>query len=394
MQGVQMDMAQVLVVLGALFLVGLAADEIGQRTHLPRVTLLLSCGVLVGGAGLDLIPQEVRDWYEFLSAMALTMVAFLLGGGMTPENLRSNGRAIMSVSLVVVLSTVTCVAGGLWLVGIDPALALVCGAIACATDPAATEDTIRQSGAKGGFPDTLRGIVAIDDAWGMIAFSLVVVVAKALSQGAMDGALLYDAGWEIGGALVLGVVIGWPAAMLTGRVRKGEPLQSEALGIVFLTAGISLWLEVSFLLTGMVVGAVIASRAKHHDYAFHEIEHIRWPFMILFFVLAGASLDLSNLAGIGVIGAGYFLLRIAARVVGGVIGGAVGGVPRSQRPWFGLALLPQAGVAVGMALVAAQEFPAYAEVLLTLVIGTTVLFELVGPLTTMVALQRAEGREE
>ncbi|QIZ82516.1 cation:proton antiporter [Thalassovita gelatinovora] len=383
-----MNIAQTLMVLGMLFLAGLAADEIGRRTHLPRVTLLLSCGVLAGSAGLNLIPAAVQDWYEFLSAMALTMVAFLLGGGLTAAQITSNGRAIIRVSIAIVLTTVFCVAGGLWLIGIAPTLALSAGAIACATDPASTQDTIAQSGAKGRFPDTLRGIVAIDDAWGMIVFSLAVVVAEALQAGNVELAVLQDAAKEIGGALALGLVIGLPAATLTGRVRKGEPLQSEALGLVFLTAGVSMWLGVSFLLTGMVVGAVVANRAKHHDYAFHEIEHIQWPFMILFFILAGASLNLSHLAGIGWIGAGYVVLRILSRAIGGMIGGAWAGIPRWQRPWFGLALLPQAGVAVGMALVAAQKFPEHAETLLALVIGTTVLFELIGPLSTMIALRQ------
>ncbi|WP_058262966.1 cation:proton antiporter [Thalassovita gelatinovora] len=382
------NIAQTLMVLGMLFLAGLAADEIGRRTHLPRVTLLLSCGVLAGSAGLNLIPAAVQDWYEFLSAMALTMVAFLLGGGLTAAQITSNGRAIIRVSIAIVLTTVFCVAGGLWLIGIAPTLALSAGAIACATDPASTQDTIAQSGAKGRFPDTLRGIVAIDDAWGMIVFSLAVVVAEALQAGNVELAVLQDAAKEIGGALALGLVIGLPAATLTGRVRKGEPLQSEALGLVFLTAGVSMWLGVSFLLTGMVVGAVVANRAKHHDYAFHEIEHIQWPFMILFFILAGASLNLSHLAGIGWIGAGYVVLRILSRAIGGMIGGAWAGIPRWQRPWFGLALLPQAGVAVGMALVAAQKFPEHAETLLALVIGTTVLFELIGPLSTMIALRQ------
>ncbi|CUH66100.1 potassium/proton antiporter [Thalassovita gelatinovora] len=388
MYAMNVNIAQTLMVLGMLFLAGLAADEIGRRTHLPRVTLLLSCGVLAGSAGLNLIPAAVQDWYEFLSAMALTMVAFLLGGGLTAAQITSNGRAIIRVSIAIVLTTVFCVAGGLWLIGIAPTLALSAGAIACATDPASTQDTIAQSGAKGRFPDTLRGIVAIDDAWGMIVFSLAVVVAEALQAGNVELAVLQDAAKEIGGALALGLVIGLPAATLTGRVRKGEPLQSEALGLVFLTAGVSMWLGVSFLLTGMVVGAVVANRAKHHDYAFHEIEHIQWPFMILFFILAGASLNLSHLAGIGWIGAGYVVLRILSRAIGGMIGGAWAGIPRWQRPWFGLALLPQAGVAVGMALVAAQKFPEHAETLLALVIGTTVLFELIGPLSTMIALRQ------
>ncbi|REC58742.1 cation:proton antiporter [Rhodosalinus sediminis] len=381
-------LAPVMLALGGLFLAGLAADTLGRRTALPRVTLLLACGIVAGGGGLDLIPQAAQDWYGFLSVTALTMVAFLLGGALDAGTLAAHGRAILAISLAIVGVTALAVAAGLWAVGLDPATAAVLGAIATATAPAATQDAIRQSGARGGFVDTLRGIVAIDDAWGMVAFALAVVAAQAL-LGATGGQMLADAAREIGGALALGLALGWPAAMLTGRLSPGEPLQTEALGLVFLTAGLAIWLEVSFLLAGMTVGAVIVNRARHHERAFHEIEHIQWPFMVLFFVLAGASLDPGKLAALGGLGAAYAALRVGARMLGGWLGARLAGAPRRERWLYGPALLPQAGVAVGMALVAAQEFPDRAETILTLTIGTTVLFELIGPAATIWAVRRA-----
>lgn len=378
--------------LGALFLMGLAADELGRRTRLPRVTLLLISGVVVGRSGFDLVPDEAEAWYEFLSIAALTMVAFLLGSGFTRKALVAHGPQILIVSLVIVLITLACVAAGLTLFGVPLGLALLLAALATATDPAATEDTIRQSGARGRFPDTLKGIVAIDDAWGLLAFSVMVVAAGLLNGQAGAGALV-EAGREIGGALLLGAVIGIPGAYLTGRIAPGEPLQSEALGLVFLTAGLAVWLEVSYLLAGMTVGAIIVNLARHHTQAFHEIEHIRWPFMVLFFLLAGVSLDLGHLATIGWLGLGYVILRVAGRVLGGWIGARIAGAPVAERRWTGVALLPQAGVAIGMALVAAETFPQWADVIMTLTIGTTVVFELLGPPVTGLALRRVARAE-
>ena len=224
----------IMIVLGALFLAGLAADAIGHRTRLPRVTLLLGCGIIVGQSGFDLIPASVTDWYEFLSVVALTMVAFLLGNTLKAKTLRKSGAAIFSVSLSIVIATVLIVAGGLWLMGVNPAAALLLGGIATATDPAATRDAIRQSGfKKTPFSTRIEAIVAIDDAWGLIAFALVAVLAQGM-DGSFSAGLLVEALGEISVAIGLGLFVGIPAAFLTGRLKKGEPQQTEALGVVFL----------------------------------------------------------------------------------------------------------------------------------------------------------------
>ncbi|MFO7757755.1 MAG: cation:proton antiporter [Roseovarius sp.] len=385
-----MDQGLVLITLGALFLAGLAADAVGRHTLLPRVTLLLGCGIVVGGSGLDLLPQEAERLYDIISIVALTMVAFLLGNALTLQTLRRHGREILTVSVLIVLSTVAIVALGLWLIGVPAPVALLLGAIATATDPAATQDALRQARARGEFPKLLRGIVAIDDAWGVLAFSIAAVIAASFG-GPLELAHLTRAAWEIGGALLLGAFFGLPAAYLTGRLAQGEPQLTEALGIVFLTAGVAVWIDVSYLIAGMVAGAIIANLARHHEHAFHEIEHIHWPFLILFFVLAGASLNLDVLADLGLIGGAFVVLRIVSRVAGGWLGGAIGAVPALQRPFIGMALLPQAGVAVGMALIAAQDFPEYRDLLLSLTIGTTVIFEILGPIAVVWSVRRLDA---
>lgn len=385
-----MDLAGFLVTLGVLFLSGLVADQLGRITRLPRVTLLLLLGLAAGNAGFAVVPDEVSQWFEEISVVALTMVAFLLGGSLSLKNLSRHGRAILSISLAIAIATVVIVAAGLAAVGVPPGQALLLGAIATATAPAAMTDVIRQSGAANGFTDTLKGIVAIDDAWGLLVFSLVVVVVEQ-----NDGwvSVLTGSIWDLGGAILLGVVIGGPAAALTGRLKPGEPSQAEAIGIVFLTSGLALWLEVSFLITGMTAGAIIANFASHHDRAFHEIENIQWPFMILFFLLAGALLEPDALRMLGWVGIVFLSLRILARLVGGFVGASLGGVPRHEVPWYGPALLPQAGVAVGMALVAGERFPDWSAAIMAFTIASTVVFEIFGPPITLMAIRRVAARK-
>lgn len=384
---IDMEIHFAFLTLGGLLLLGMFADELGRRTRLPRVSLMILFGVAVGASGFDLLPPEIHGWFDFLAAAALTMVAFLLGSRFTQSKMRDQGKAIVVISLMAVLVTATTVGVGLVLVGAPLIVALLLGGIATATAPAATQDLVKQMQASGPFTDTLLGVVAIDDAWGLILFSVLLITAKAVvGDGGTD--ILTQGLWELGGAVAVGTVVGLPAAFLTGRLHTGEPIQAEAIGVVFLCAGLALWLEVSFLLSGMIAGAIIVNLARHHTRTFHEIERIEWPFMVLFFVLAGASLDLGALKAIGVIGLAYLALRIVGKVVGGWAGGMASGVPMLHRHWIGFALLPQAGVALGMALVASIHFPELGKMLLAVTIGSTIVFELFGPLFTQAALRK------
>ena len=382
-----MEIHLIFLALGGLLLIGMLADEVGRRTRLPRVTLMILFGVAAGPSGFDLLPSEVRSWYDFLASAALTMVAFLLGGKLSLATLRSHGKTILTVSATAVILTALVVGLGLVIIGTPVVMALLLAGIATATAPAATQDVVKQLRAAGPFTDTLLGVVAVDDAWGLILFSLLLLAAKAVvGDGAFE--ILQHGLREVVGAIVVGTAVGLPAAFLSGRLDPGEPMQSEALGVVFLCAGLAIWLEVSFLLAGMTAGALVTNLAKHHARPFHEIEHIEWPFMVLFFVLAGASLNLGSLKEIGAVGVAYLVLRTFSRVVGGWAGGVLSNAPILHRRWIGFALVPQAGVALGMALVAAHHFPDLGESLLAATIGTTIVFEIFGPILTQAALRR------
>ena len=382
--------AQILLTLGGILLLGLATDVLGQRTPLPRVTLMLLFGMLIGPGMLDLVPTMVADRFELIASMALLMVGFLLGGRLTRDTLQRSGREIISISVTAVIVTSFIVFLGLMLVGVPLEIAILLGCIASATAPAATVDIVMESGYKGRFADLLLAIVALDDAWGLIIFSIGLALVAALAGVDGHASPLLAALQDIGGSAILGLLIGLPAAYMTGRIRQGQPMLTEALGLVFVCGGLALWLDVSFLIASMVMGAVVTNMATHHEYPFHAIEDIEWPFMVIFFVLAGASLEFSALRDIGLIGAVYVVCRIAGKVLGAWLGGRHGRARQETRRWMGVAMLPQAGAAMGMALVATNLLPEYRQVVLSVVISTTVFFELIGPAFTRLALRHTD----
>lgn len=385
--------AKVLVTVGGLFVVGLAADLLGRNTPLPRVTVLLAAGFAIGPSGLDWLPDFMFDLFPMLTSIALAMVGFLLGERLTGAHLKGLGTLVLGVSLSVVVVTSLIVALALILFGAPVELALVLGGIATATAPAATADVVHEYGSDGRFSKILLAVVAIDDAWALLLFSALLAIAQGIVGEAAPAVSLLAGIADILVAVIVGLVVGFPVAYLTGRVRPGEPTQAEALGSVLLTAGIAVWLDVSYILSALVLGMTVASLARHHSRPFHAIEGIEWPFLILFFFLAGASLDLQHLENVGWVGLIYIVMRIAGRIVGGQLGAKLSGAEPLVARWIGLALLPQAGVAVGLALLACQRLPELETVILPVVLGSTVFFELTGPVATRAVLAKIEAAD-
>lgn len=385
--------ALLLTALGAIFLLGLATDLLGKRTFLPRVTLLLIFGALIGPGVLDFIPQAITSRFELITEITLLMIGFLLGGKLTFASIREMGAVLVWISLLAALGAALAVFLGMAAVGLPLGVAVLLGCISAATDPVATVDVVVESDSDSRFAKLLVSIVAIDDAWALIIFSLGLAFVTAVNGGTevspLPGAMI-----EIVCSLLLGVVIGLPGAYLTGRVRDGQPMLTEALGLVLVCGGLAIWLDLSFLLASMAMGMTVTNLARHHNYPFHAIEGIEWPFMVIFFILAGATLEFNAVWQIGLVGLIYVVCRVCGKTIGAYLGGFFSGADSESQRWMGLALLPQAGAAMGMALVAANQFPEYRNILLAVVISTTVLFEIVGPICTRVALRHTVSRQD
>jgi len=381
--------AQFLLAIGGILLFGQLTSSLGRLTFLPRVTLLLIFGVILGKGVLDIIPTALMHGFDLIANMALLMVGFLLGGKLTSDYLRSSMGKILWISLSAAIVTACVVGLGLLWAGLPKEIALILGCISAATAPAAVLDVVMESEDKGPFGKLFLSVVALDDAWALILFGLGVSIVHSFdSQGAESSALIL-ALKDIGGAVVLGIVIGFPSAYLAGRIKPGKPMLTEALGLVFICGGLAVWFEVSFLIAAMVLGAVVANFARHHEYPFHTIEAVEWPFIVIFFVLAGASLDLDQFSEVGLTVVVYVLCRIVGKIAGARIGGQCSRADVKTKSWMGVALLPQAGVAIGMALVASNYFPEYRQILLSVVISSTIYFEIIGPVFTRLAIKQA-----
>ena len=384
--------APILLLLGFMFLIGLAADLIGRHTMVPRVTLLILGGLAIGPAGFDLLPHAfVQQWFPPLTTLALSLVGFLLGHKLSFASLKAHGKLVLGITIGETLGANLVVLVSLLLIGVHPVVALLLAGIAAATAPAATFDIVRESGATGAFPDTLLAVVAADDALALFIFSLLMAAASTLNGDSSALSGIWLGLGEIGGSVLLGVALGVPMAYLTGRIRPGEPTLAEALGFVLLCGGIATWLDLSPVLCAMIMGSVVASLARHHERPFHAIEGIELPFLMLFFMLAGASAHVEALLTVGSITLAYMLFRCFGLYLGAWSGARWAGADSATRRWLGVCLFPQAGVALGMALMASQRFPEFAHVLLPTVLASTIIYELVAPAITRRALKAAQA---
>ncbi|NMT65114.1 cation:proton antiporter [Marinobacter orientalis] len=372
-----------MILLGAILSASIFADALAHRTKIPRISILMLVGIGIAFVQQVWIGAESSDVLGGLSEpmiqLALVMVAFVLGSELEFRRLRNTGPLILIISLFVIIGGGVFVGAGLMALGFPLVVAVSLAAISVATDPAAVSESIRDSRSSGLVSRILLAIVAIDDAWGIVVFGLSMSVLGWVIGSDATLALLH-ALWELGGAILIGVAIGLPAAWLTGRLKPGEPTQVEAIAIILLLAGLSSLLGVSALLASMIAGSLVANFAYHHTRSFREIEHIEWPFLVFFFMLSGASIDLYKADDAILLTLAYIVLRLAGRVVGGYLAVRFTPAKREALPRdIGLALTPQAGVAIGMALLAAERFPDFRDSILPVVVASTIVFELTGP---------------
>ena len=311
------------------------------------------------------------------------------GESFVGREIKESGRIVLFVSIGVVLGSAVGVFTVALLLQDNLAVALLLAGIATATAPAATLDVVREEHAQGPLTKTVVEVVAIDDAWGVMLFSFLLVLAEGLAGQGAPIAEITGGLWEVLGAIVVGILIGFPMAWCTGRLKKGEPSLLEAAGFVFCCGGVALLLHVSYLLACMALGATVANRAKHHTRPFREIDGALEPFLVIFFLLAGYQCELVALRQLGFLGAAYVLARSLGRIVVGRVTAQLVSAPPVVQSHIGWCLLPQAGVALGLALLVAERLPEIGQIVLPLTIATTVVFELAGPLITRWHLRQA-----
>ncbi len=376
--------------LGLMIFVGMALGRLVKKIKLPNVTGYLLAGLLLGPSILGLLSEEFLSGITVISDAALGFIAFSIGNEFKISYFKRVGATPIIIACLESFFAVAFVTVALMLAGCSTTFSLVLGSIAAATAPAATIMVIKQYKAKGPVTETLLSVVAIDDATALIMYSISIAAATALSGGnATVKDLVLKPVIEIGGALVVGAILGFLFLLPMKAFKKDGNRLSLIIAFIFVGLGLSQLCGFSSLLLCMAMGAVVANFSPDVNQIMKLSDRITPPIFMLFFVASGADLKLSVLPAVGLVGVIYIVVRVIGKMFGASLGAIVSKADKNIRKYLGPALVPQAGVAIGLSLAASSVVPEHASEIRTVILCGTLIYELVGPVIAKTCLKKA-----
>lgn len=384
---------------------GFLMTRITKLLKLPNVTAYILAGIIIGPFCLKAVPQKVIDGSAFVSDIALAFIAFSAGEFFRLSAFKGKGKQLLIITVLEALAASLFVfVLTFFVLGLGLSMSLVLAALASATAPASTLMTIRQTKAKGDFVDTLISVVALDDVVSLLAFSIAISVATASITGSIDAkSVVLPIAYNVL-MIVLGVLEGFLLKFLMEK-RSTDNRLIVSVALLFSLCGVGAALNVSPLLACMVMGAVYVN-ASDDDKLFKQLNYFSPPILLFFFVRSGMSFQLDGLFNstlsingipLLVIGVSYFLVRILGKYVGAYVGCKICKKPSKTTNTLGLALIPQAGVAIGLSELAARTIGGEVGVIVqTVIMSSSILYELIGPAMAKLALvlSGAIGGEE
>lgn len=372
-------------------ILSLLSSKLMKMIKMPNVTGYLIIGLLAGPYCLNILSIDVIEKFSIIPDVALGFIAFSIGAEFKLSYLKKVGKAPLVIAFTEAIGAVLLVDLVLIIAGYEISFVLVLGAIAAATAPAATLMVVRQYKAKGPVTNTLLPVVAIDDAAALILFGISVAISKAITSTGTTSiaSTLLDPIIEIVGALVFGAVLGVALAFATKWFTGRGNRLVVSTAMILLCISVCNALGYSPLLACMAMSAVYVNLSKVSNKVFDLIDRFTPPIFMLFFFISGAELNLTILPAVGIIGILYIVFRVVGKISGAAIGATISKSEPEVKKYLGYTLIPQAGVAIGLASVAMSVVPEYGQKIRTIVLCGTVIYELVGPLVTKLALKKA-----
>ena len=371
---------------------GLLMTRLTRLVRLPNVTAYLLAGVLIGPYVLNLVNAEQLAGFGIITECALGFIAFSIGDEFKLDNLKAIGLPALIITLLEALFAVICTMVITLLTGFNPIICIMLGALSASTAPAATLLIVRQYKAKGPLTDMLLPVVAADDAIGLIAYSICVSLAQGMVNHTSLSlyTVLVKPLLTIIASLLLGAVLGILLALAHKYFRSHTNRMSLCIATVMIGVGVADRLGLSNLLLCMAVGVVYVNIWNESERILSCIDDWTYPLFLLFFVISGAQLNLTTLPKVGILGVIYIFARFGGKFLGAWLGGNLTHQPPVVKNNLGWALMPQAGVAIGMATMALKQLPAeYSQLIQTVILSATLIYEIAGPLAARFALQRA-----
>lgn len=389
--GVTSNVAIIIISISIMLFTGFAMTRVTKKIKLPNVTAYIITGIILGPFVLNLVPQNVVIGMDFLSDIALAFIAFGTGEFFKFSTLKKGGSKVIVITIFEsLMASLFIFIVMFFILKMNLAFAIVLSALAAATAPASTVMTIRQTNAKGDFVNTLLQVVALDDIVGLLAYSIAISVAtSSMHTGSSFHILDILKPLAINIAVfIVGGIFGLLLKLFMTQKRTTDNRLIIAIAMIFLFCGICSLLSISPLLGCMSMGTIYINIAKD-DKLFKQLNYFSPPILLLFFVKSGINFKLdalinttSSIGGISllVIGIVYFIIRILGKYVGAYLGALITKKPKEIRNYLGFALVPQAGVAIGLAALGARTLGGdTGSALETIILASSVLYELIGP---------------
>lgn len=380
----------ILLGLSTILFSGFFLTRLTKLMRLPNVSGYIIAGVMIGPSVFNIIPKGMVNNMSFVSDIALAFIAFGVGKFFKKDILKETGGKVLIITLFESLIPGALIALSIYFIfHMDLSFALLLGAIATATAPASTVMTIHQYHARGEFVNTLLQIVAFDDVICLLAYSVVVAIVTANASGGVNF-------WDIMlpiiyniVAILLGVLLAFLLSKLLKPRRSMDNRLILTIAMLLGLSGLCSIFNVSPLLSCMVFGAVYINLTKDKE-LFKQVDAFTPPIMSCFFIISGMNLDIGALRTVGIIGVSYFIIRIIGKYLGAFLGCHLTGTRKTLRNYLGIALIPQAGVSIGLAFLGQRILPpAIGGLLLAIVLSSSVLYELIGPVCAKFALFRS-----
>ncbi|MBO4407562.1 MAG: cation:proton antiporter [Clostridia bacterium] len=383
--------------LAVMLFFGFLAIRVTKILRLPNVTAYILTGILLGPYLLGLASEGFMEATGFLPDVALAFIAFGVGEYFRLNALKKSGPKVAVVTLTEALTASVLVFLLTYVfLGLPLPFSVVLAALAAATAPDSTMMTIRQTHARGDLVDTLLQVVALDDVVGLLAYSAAISIALAslTGVGVQAAAVLIPLAKNLG-VILLGAVFGWILKLFLTRKHSTDNRLIISVGLLFFFCAVCSLLDVSPLLGCMAMGALYINLSGDES-LFRQLNYFNPPILLLFFVRSGMGFRLDALVGstsslgsmpLIVIGVGYFLVRILGKYLGAWLGCLLTRRPAPTRRFLGLALIPQAGVAIGLAAMCSRILgPGIGGDLETVILSSSVLYEIIGPVSAKLAL--------
>lgn len=397
--------------IAVLLATGLFFAKLAQLIRLPSVTGFILAGLVLGPSGFALLTMEtVGHRLDHFTQIALMLIAFGIGEHIEIRKLGNVARDVGYISVVQAIGSFFLVTAGtlatsLLLSGQEGifreqlTLALLLGAVAVATAPASILHVVRELGARGPLTSIILAVVAASDGLAIMTFGMAVSVAHQLVDPTESSALtsILASLAEIGFSIVIGIATGLIIDVVLHKLHNREEMLTAGLALLLVCGETTRMLHLSPLLAGMMAGFILINRAERDVRLFRAINGFEPPIYVLFFTLAGVHLDIGALKSAGWLGLVYVLARVIGKYFGSWLGGVLSGAPAVVKNYLGLALIPQAGVAIGLVFMIASDpkISQWSTIITPIVLAGVVLSELIGPLLVRHTLEKGnEGNTE